>query len=235
MTRAVTNANQSVGDIVKGITIMDKGLDDQKISIDQSTIAVSALLSIKEIKEESAKINDAVAGINDIAETTSLLSMNAAIEAAHAGESGKGFAVVSSTNSKIEHSSNLAVAAELAFNNILRDIKVSANFTGEIAVSLEEQTIASQSLLENTEELVRVSGVVKEDIIDVSIESVKVQESINNLNHVKDELGLLSKELSSKGSDIKDISSILEDVSRENSSIVQKLEEGIRHFKIPSL
>ena len=235
MTRAVTNANQSVGDIVKGITIMDKGLEDQKISIDQSTIAVSALLSIKEIKEESAKINDAVAGINDIAETTSLLSMNAAIEAAHAGESGKGFAVVSSTNSKIEHSSNLAVAAELAFNNILRDIKVSANFTGEIAVSLEEQTIASQSLLENTEELVRVSGVVKEDIIDVSIESVKVQESINNLNHVKDELGLLSKELSSKGSDIKDISSILEDVSRENSSIVQKLEEGIRHFKIPSL
>ena len=215
-----------------------------------------ALLSIKEIKEESARINDAVSGINDIAETTSLLSMNAAIEAAHAGEAGKGFAVVAgeigklaqnstaetiriqeivaSTNSKIEHSSKLAADAEMAFSNILRDIKISANFTGEIAVSLEEQTIASQNLLENTEELVKVTGEIKRDIEAVSSESTNVQESINDLNYVKNEIEVVSKELGQKGSGIKDISRILVDVAQQNSLIVEKLEEGLSHFKLKS-
>ena len=76
---------------VKGKQAVDKSVDDMaRIS---QTVQETAV-TIEELGKSSARIGEIVAVINGIADQTNLLALNAAIEAARAGEQGRGFAVV---------------------------------------------------------------------------------------------------------------------------------------------
>lgn len=64
-------------------------------SLNQITIAINQVAEVvNQLGEDSEKVQDALSIITDIAEQTNLLALNAAIEAARAGEQGRGFAVV---------------------------------------------------------------------------------------------------------------------------------------------
>jgi len=73
----------------------NKEVDDVIASIQQLAVNVEqAAESVKQVDEHSRNIESVVTMINGIAEQTNLLALNAAIEAARAGEAGRGFAVV---------------------------------------------------------------------------------------------------------------------------------------------
>ncbi|HBS46670.1 MAG TPA: hypothetical protein DEA91_23385 [Paenibacillus sp.] len=70
-------------------------------------IVTSTAGLMKQMNKENQKIESIVSSIVGIAEQTNLLSLNASIEAAHAGEHGKGFAVVSNEIRKLAQSSTM--------------------------------------------------------------------------------------------------------------------------------
>ena len=74
-----------------GETVVNRSVD--KVKSIAHTIDQSAQL-VKSLGERSNQIGEIVNVINDIADQTNLLALNAAIEAARAGEQGRGFAVV---------------------------------------------------------------------------------------------------------------------------------------------
>ena len=138
---------------------------------------------ISQIQRESEGLQEANSVISAIAEQTNLLAMNAAIEAAHAGEAGKGFSVVadeirklSETSSeqsrtigeqlqKISNSINEIVvssdSSREAFNSVTDGIHETDSLVRQIKNAMEEQTLGSKQIIDSLHEVNDNSSAVK--------------------------------------------------------------------------
>jgi twitching motility protein PilJ len=113
---------------------------------------------IKRLGESSQEIGDIVELINDIAEQTNILSLNAAIQAAMAGEAGRGFAVVADEVQRLaERSSNATKQIEALVKTIQTD-------TNEAVISMEQSTAG----VVNGGRLAEESGEALKEIVKVS-------------------------------------------------------------------
>jgi len=105
--------------------------------------------SIREVSEQMKKSLNDIAGISA---RTNMLAMNAAIEAAHAGDSGRGFSVVASEVRELaEHSSESVKEIQTRINDMLNRIQTGAEHTErttQIFASIQENTSRAVSVVE---------------------------------------------------------------------------------------
>ncbi len=160
---------------------------------------------IGKLEKDSIEIDEIIGAINDIADKTSLLSLNASIEAARAGEHGHGFAVVAAeigkltdvtTGSTREISAKLVEiqdkskqAAEIVTrsNLLMNDGLKSAQ---QIGVSIKEIISISSKVNEIIEALHRQSGQQTDDIKEISRNIISLLSEIkvflNDLNKINE-------------------------------------------------
>ncbi len=125
---------------------------------------------IKRLGESSQEIGDIVSLINDIADQTNILALNAAIQAAMAGESGRGFAVVADEVQRLaERSSNATKRIEALVKTIQTD-------TNEAVISMESST----SEVVRGAKLAQDAGVALEEIEKVSADLSDLIQTISN-------------------------------------------------------
>jgi twitching motility protein PilJ len=124
---------------------------------------------IKRLGESSQEIGDIVELINDIAEQTNILALNAAIQAAMAGEAGRGFAVVADEVQRLaERSSNATKQIEALVKTIQTD-------TNEAVISMEQSTAG----VVNGARLAQESGEALDQIMKVSDELSSLIQNIS--------------------------------------------------------
>ena len=137
---------------------------------------------VSELTKAAARIGDVVELINTIAEQTNLLALNATIEAARAGEAGRGFAVVASEVKALAEQTSKATGEigqqitgmqaatqELvsAIKEISGTIERLSEISSTIAAAVEEQGAATQEISRNVQQAAHGTQQVSTNITDV--------------------------------------------------------------------
>ena len=125
---------------------------------------------IKRLGESSQEIGDIVSLINDIADQTNILALNAAIQASMAGDAGRGFAVVA------DEVQRLAERSAAATKQIEALVKTIQNDTNEAVTSMEQTT----SEVVRGARLAQDAGVALEEIEGVSASLADLIQNISN-------------------------------------------------------
>ncbi len=164
--QTASRAKQSVDIAKKGgntVARSIEGMDRIRETIQETS------KRIKRLGESSQEIGDIVGLINDIAEQTNILALNAAIQAAMAGEAGRGFAVVA------DEVQRLAERSSSATKQIEALVKTIQTDTNEAVISMEQSTAGvvngarlSEDAGEALDEIVTVSETLAERIQDIS-------------------------------------------------------------------
>lgn len=165
-----------------------------KISTEANEESVSAQETMTILSKTVTKINEVVSLIEDIAEQTNLLALNATIEAARAGEAGKGFAVVASEVKELAGQTSKATiqikeqildvqmqteGAVSVFQKLGETIQHISEACNIISAAVEEQNAVSREIAQNAENVSGSTIEVSNYVGDISCK-IRSVDSISN-------------------------------------------------------
>lgn len=162
---------------------------------------------IKRLGESSQEIGDIVSLINDIADQTNILSLNAAIQASMAGDAGRGFAVVA------DEVQRLAERSSAATKQIEALVKTIQTDTNEAVISMEQTTTE----VVHGARLAEDAGVALEEIETVSADIAKLILDISDA----------ARQQSGKATSVSDRMNVIQDITTQTSSGTAKTAESI--------
>ncbi|MBN2442323.1 MAG: hypothetical protein JXJ04_13295 [Spirochaetales bacterium] len=228
-----------------------------KVANEGGKAVEDTIIAIKNIEKASEAVKEIIEVISGISSQTNLLSMNASIEAAHAGSAGKGFAVVAEEIRKLaedsaeqagkinQHIQNMyntvlngvkmSGEAEDAFKRITEDVRITTDLITEVSGAMQEQNVGTNQILTSITNLVNSTAEVK-DIAD------QLKQASESIKSTMEELELISSEIKNSTNEqevgIKEVLekvNYLKDISVKNAGVVRRLQSITADFSFAEI
>lgn len=234
MVASVKEVSQSAGNTSRSTYDVNQQAEQSNQLVQNTTLSIERLANevqqatdvINQLAVESDKISGVMDVIESIAEQTNLLALNAAIEAARAGEQGRGFAVVadevrllaSRTQESTSEIQQMIVALQ---NGSEKAVKVMGKGQATALASVEEATQAAEALRQiksAVQEITQMSQHIAQASEQQSLASADVNSSLHTINDVSD---------ATTAEAVK-----MQEASSELTSLAAELKQAISQFKL---
>ncbi len=247
LTRSITSERETVLGSTDIVESMQNASQDGKKSI------TSVYDLVINITKDSEALIDAVKVIEGIASQTNLLAMNASIEAAHAGEYGKGFSVVAGEIRKLsENTNNESRTITSTLQNLKDSIKlvndsmskagkgfeqiyklscdVSDVFT-KISDGVEDQYNSSQETDVLIKDIEKMADNISNNSISMSAINLELSGMLTTLNNTTSMINNAMDEISIGATEINNSLNNINNETDKNNQSIKSLFETVKLFK----
>jgi methyl-accepting chemotaxis protein len=258
----------SVDQSSSAVEQMIQSVDSITVILEKNREIFRALMEVSEVgKTKIAAVTDRLAQvvhhaenlqeantlITGLASRTNLLSMNAAIEAAHAGDAGKGFAVVADeirklaensaiqsktigtslkqTSSLIGETAEAVAEASDTFDLILARVAESNRLENEVVSSMEEQREGNRVVLEALGKMTDVTRAVRGASQEINKDSGTIRERMNDLVAASETIQQTLEAFASRQDVLADDAGTLRDLGEDNAERISAINKEVGHFK----
>lgn len=221
-SKAANSAEDADQEVSRGVT----AVSTTKKSIEELADSIaSAGLVISDMKKVSDDVNTILAVIQSIAEQTNLLALNAAIEAARAGEHGRGFAVVA------DEVRSLASKTQNSTEEI-RGLLDRLNTTSDEAVSvIKKGSVKASDTVSAAQEAADVLDKIRNQVQAISDQNTQIaaatEEQSQVTTHTSERIGEMDEQTRMSYENIASFG----DATKELSTIFEELENIVQAFK----
>ena len=205
MTSAIADVSHHAGETSSHTQQNAKQMDQSQQKINDAVQRVSYLSariaesfsSVEQLSRDATQINDVVTTIESISQQTNLLALNAAIEAARAGEQGRGFAVVAD---EVRTLAGRTQEATVQIQKMIEGLqKGTKNLTGITNVIVEQADQGSASIKAVGDDITQMAGSIN-SVFDMSSQiaasaeqqSMSAGDISSQINHIRQQSEIIS-------------------------------------------